>query len=257
MNEKGLVANLLYLAESQYPKPNKSDKRLPLGVAMWAQYVLDNFATVKEALNNLEKENFYIVPVNTPDGEPGTVHLAISDSLGDSAILEYLNGKLVIHSNRQYQVMTNSPSFDQQLAISSYWQKIGGMNMLPGTNSAADRFTRASYYIQIAPKSADINTALASVFSIIRNTSTPMGVSDPKKPNIAPTRWRTVSDQKNQRYYFESSTSPNIFWVDLADIKFDAGESVKKLNLGKNIIYSSNVAEKFQKSESLKFLQSP
>src|SRR4051812_31150169 len=30
MNEKGLVANLLYLAESKYPQPSASDKRLPM-----------------------------------------------------------------------------------------------------------------------------------------------------------------------------------------------------------------------------------
>jgi penicillin V acylase-like amidase (Ntn superfamily) len=35
MNEKGVVANLLYLAESEYVKPSRDDKRLPLSFSVW------------------------------------------------------------------------------------------------------------------------------------------------------------------------------------------------------------------------------
>ena len=142
MNEKGLVANLLYLSESEYVKPSPGDRRKSLSVSVWTQYVLDNYATVAEAVSDLQKEPLYVVSVMSPDGHAGTVHLAISDSTGDSAIFEYLGGKLVIHHGRQYQVMTNSPVYDQQLALTRYWEQIGGTTMLPGTNRAADRFVR-------------------------------------------------------------------------------------------------------------------
>ncbi|OZB74156.1 MAG: choloylglycine hydrolase, partial [Halothiobacillus sp. 13-55-115] len=39
MNEKGLVANLLWLAGSDYPKPDKLEHTL--SIAAWAQYFLD------------------------------------------------------------------------------------------------------------------------------------------------------------------------------------------------------------------------
>ena len=257
MNEKGLVANLLYLAESEYPKPSEHKKSKALGIAVWAQYVLDNFATVKEAVEELKKENFYVVPVTTPDGEAGTVHLAISDASGDSAIFEYIKNKLVIHHGRHYQVMTNSPNYDQQLALDAYWQQIGGAVMLPGTVRAADRFARASYYIKIAPQTADNQEATASVFSVIRNVSAPMGVAVVGKPNIAQTLWRTVSDQKNRRYYFESTRSPSIFWINLDELNFTAVQGVKKLTLDKNTLYSLNASDKFKNSENIKFLNSP
>ena len=51
MNEKGLVANILYLAESDYGKPDGS--KPPLSISLWGQYALDNFATVAEALDAL------------------------------------------------------------------------------------------------------------------------------------------------------------------------------------------------------------
>lgn len=42
MNEKGLVANMLYLAESKYPVAKADDKRPTLPISAWAQYVLDH-----------------------------------------------------------------------------------------------------------------------------------------------------------------------------------------------------------------------
>lgn len=86
MNEKGLVANLLYLAESEYPP--LSDKRPAVVITGWTQYVLDNFATVHEAVTELQKEMFRMVSVVAPNGAEGTVHLSISDPSGDSAIFE-------------------------------------------------------------------------------------------------------------------------------------------------------------------------
>lgn len=254
MNEQGLVANLLYLAESQYPKPGPGDTRLPLSISAWAQYVLDNYATVAEAVTAIEKQPFRVVSVMTPDGHAGTVHLAISDPTGDSAIFEYVDGKLVVHHGTQYQVMTNSPSYDQQLALDAYWQQIGGTTMLPGTNRAADRFVRASFYINAVPKTANLTEAIASAFSVIRNVSVPLGISTPGQPNISSTIWRTVSDHKSRRYFFESARSPNVFWVDLADFDFTAGKPTKKLTLTGGTIYAGDASAQFQPAEPFPFL---
>jgi penicillin V acylase-like amidase (Ntn superfamily) len=79
--------------------------------------VLDHYGTVAAAVSNLREEPFYVAPTMTPDGKEGALHLAISDTTGDSAIFEHIGGKLVIHHGRQYQVMTNSPIYDQQLAL--------------------------------------------------------------------------------------------------------------------------------------------
>ncbi len=176
MNEKGLVANVLWLVESQYPKYNAS--KPGLAISIWAQYILDNFATVQEAVDTLAAEPFTLVTAGVPGEERlATLHLSISDATGDSAIVEYIEGKQVIHHSRKYQVMTNSPTFDQQLALETYWHQIGGTVMLPGTNRAADRFARASFYINAIPKSEDPVVALASVFSVIRNVSVPYGLN--------------------------------------------------------------------------------
>lgn len=254
MNEKGLVANLLYLSESKFPASSPDDKRPTLSVAAWAQYVLDSYATVAEAVEGMKKEPFRLVPVTAPSGHAGTVHLAVSDPSGDSAVFEYIAGKLTIHHGREYQVMTNSPTYDKQLPLNEYWKSIGGTVMLPGTNRASDRFARASFYINAVEQTADPRAAAAAVFSVMRNVSVPRGISTPGQPNIASTLWRTVSDQKNRVYYFEDTFSPSVVWVDLKKLDFAAGSGVRMIQLSGNSDLAGNQTAAFKPSTMFKFL---
>lgn len=255
MNEKGLVANMLWLGESQYPKFDAKGSKKGLAISLWAQYYLDNFSTVKEAVDFSRKEPFVVVSDNIPGTERfTTVHLSISDASGDNAVFEYINGKLVIHHDPSYTVMTNSPIFEEQLALNNYWKGIPGTVMLPGTNRAADRFVRASYYINAIPKTADTRTAVASVFSVIRNCSVPYGISSPTEPNISSTRWRSVSDQKNLVYYFETVFTPSTFWVDLKDFDLSAKGKVMKLDLSNYQTYHGKSNTDFKETPSFKFL---
>src|SRR6056297_2736154 len=253
MNEKGLVANLLFLVESEYPDPD-NDARPKMSIAAWTQYVLDSFATVEEAVAELRKASFCIVGVVAPNGVAGKIHLSISDPTGDSAIFECIDGKLVIHYGRQYQVMTHSPVYDQQLALNEYWKQIGRTVMLPGTNRAADRFARASFYINATTQSADSREATAAVFSVMRNVSVPRGISTPDQPNISSTIWRTVADQKNLVYFFEDTASPSLVWVDLKQIDFEANSGVRKLQLHGNPGLGGNQTDNFKASAPFVFL---
>lgn len=253
MNEKGLVANILYLAESDYGTSVAGRPHLSIGG--WAQYVLDNYATVAEAVAALEKEPFTIVAPVLPNGEPGVGHLSISDPSGDSAIFEYLGGRLKVHHGRRYNVMTNSPPFDEQLALNAYWRQIGGDVMLPGTIRASDRFVRASFYIDAIPENLAGSRAIASVFSVIRNASAPLGITTPGEPNVASTIWRTVHDQKARTLYFDSATSPTVFWMPLEKLDFTAGAAVKKLPLKAGETYSGDASGSLRPAEPFSFLK--
>lgn len=256
VNEAGLSANLLWLVESEYPKFDAGSKP-GLTIAAWAQFVLDSFGTVAEAVEALRKEPFTIVTDAVP-GETrlATLHLSMSDATGDSAIVEYIGGRQVIHHDRAYQVMTNSPVFEQQLALNAYWKQIGGTVMLPGTNRASDRFARASFYVDAIPKFEDLDRAVASVFSVIRNVSVPFGLTTPDQPNISSTRWRTVVDHARKLYFFESALTPNTFWVDLKQVDFSLAGGVRKLDLGKDQtrIYSGNATARFVPASPFPFL---
>ncbi|NIG54129.1 linear amide C-N hydrolase [Chitinophaga sp. Cy-1792] len=253
MNEKGLVANLLWLGESQYPKWDH--KKPGLSLAAWTQYVLDNFATVKEVVAAMKKEDFTIVTDQVPGQDRlTTVHLSVSDPSGDNAVFEYINEKLIIHESPDYTVMTNSPTFDQQLALNEYWKGIGGTTFLPGTNRASDRFVRASFYIDAIPKTADLKLATASVFSVVRNCSVPYGITTPGQPNISSTRWRSVADQKNLIYFFETALTPNTFWVDFKSLDLKENAPVKMLSLTKGETYAGNAAKDFVAANPFVFM---
>ncbi len=254
MNEKGLVANLLYLPESKYEPARPDDKRPTLPNSAWVQYVLDNYATTAEAVEGLRKQDFRLVPIKAPTGEDGTVHMSVSDASGDSAIFEYIDGKLTIHHGRQYQVMTNSPPYDQQLSLANYWKEIGGSTMLPGTNRAADRFARLSYYVNEAKQSADPREAVATVFSLMRNVSVPIGIKIPGRPNIADTLWLTVADQKNKVYYYQSTNSPSIVWADFRKIDFSEGSGARRLQLDGNPDVGGNQTANFKPATLFKFI---
>ena len=258
INEKGLVVNILYLAESDY---GSVGEKPPMCISMWGQYVLDNYATVAEAVRDLEKEPFRLVAPVLPNGSPATGHLSMTDASGDSAIFEYINGKLVIHHGPQFVVMTNSPEYSQQLAINRYWQGVGGIAFLPGTSRASDRFARAWFGINAVPRAADPNyikavpgqelalQGVASVMSVIRSVSVPLGVSTPGQPNIASTIWRSVSDSHHLVYYYDSAMTPNTFWVDLEKLDFSEGASVKRLLLAGGKVYSGETSKYFQAAQ--------
>lgn len=92
------------------------------------------------------------------------------------------------------------------------------------------------------------------MFSLIRSISVPLGISDPEKPNIASTLWRTVASTKARRYYFEAAFSPTIFWVDMAKLKLEPGSDPTKLDLSGNPIFAGEVSTKFVATEPFKFL---
>lgn len=253
LNEEGLMVNMLYLGEADF---GKRDAAKPgISWSAYAQYLLDNFATVAEAVEGSKDDHIQVVSSPLPGSvsKPPTLHWSLSDKTGDSAIFEHLDGKLVIHHDKKYRVMTNSPTFEQQIALNAYWATVGGDAMLPGTRRASDRFVRASYYVEQLPNPKDSRQAIANVMSIMRNVSVPFGATDPTKPNIAPTIWRTVADHVSKVYYFESTLSPFILWVDLSSIDFQAGKPVQKLELVGNYNLSGNVNAHLKNAEPFAF----
>lgn len=255
MNEAGLVANLLYLGEADFGQA-PSDNRPRLSFAGWVQYVLTSFATVDEVVAAFTDPSIFIVPIDfgpTRSAKP-TVHMSVSDASGDSAIIEYLDGKPVIHHGRQYQVMTNSPTYDEQLQLNGAWQGQDLTKNLPGSIQSKDRFVRASYYLSKLPQTTDEREAVAGVLSVIRNVSVPWGVGDAQHPNLSPTYWRSVADSTSRMYYFESTLSPNIVWVNLNHLNFDPGSGVRAVAVEDNYSLIGNINADLVPAEPISFL---
>ncbi len=252
VNEKGLVANMLWLDPSDY---GKRDESLPgLSLALWGQYILDNFETVADVVKAIESSSFQVVsqaiPVTVPGAgttiSPAVLHLALTDKSGDSAIVEYIGGKPVVNHNRNYTIMTNQPSFDKQQENLKQYQGFGGNKPLPGTTDPADRFVRAAYYMKLSATPKDYREALAGLVSVARAASQPFRVSgDPKHPYAGATIWTSIADSTNGSYYLSMATSPFIVWASFSDFAIEPGAPAMKLDLRNNPDYHGNSAKQF------------
>ncbi|WP_234980925.1 linear amide C-N hydrolase [Agromyces cerinus] len=257
INEVGLAGHVLWLSESVYGAVDES--RPALSQAVWLQYFLDNFETVAESVSWMESTAVQVVQLADPaSGEVPAIHLALDDAHGDSAVIEYIDGAVEIHHGPEYRVLTNSPKYDEQLALLEQIDAWGGDKPLPGTTAAPDRFARAAYYVDRLPPPVTQLEAIASMLSVIRNAAQPFRIPDPGKPDASQTIWQVVADLTTKRYVFESTTRPNIVWVDLEDFDFSAGSPELVLDLGSKLAVeggiAGNVSARFEEGRSLRFL---
>jgi penicillin V acylase-like amidase (Ntn superfamily) len=101
--------------------------------------------------------------------------------------------------------------------------------------------------------------AVAAVFSVVRNASTPYGITTSDEPNISTSRWRTVVAHKAMRYFFESALSPNTFWVDLKNLGFTEDAPTRQLNLGEGekTVYAGDAGSSFMQAPPFRFMAVP
>ena len=252
VNVAGLAANLLYLSSSVYPR---RDAAIPgMCISALTQYVLDSFATVAEAVAVLNDAPFQVTTTTVPGGESGTAHLSLSDRSGDSAIIEFLDGAVVIHHDPSYTVMTNDPPYAHQLALCAYFDEVGDGAFLPGTERPSDRFVRASHYLGRSAPTSDLATGVAEVFSITRNVSVPMVAPRSDEPNVAPTNWRTAIDHRELTYYFESTSQPNVFWVEVPNLDLAEGAPILRLKAEDGPFRNGDTSSLFEPAGAFAYL---
>lgn len=256
VNEAGLAGHLLWLAESDYGTYDPD--RPALGMSVWLQYMLDNFATVAEAVAWQTSNDVQVVSMVDPIYKRHiTLHMALEDATGDSAIVEYIGGKMVIHHGPEYRVITNSPSYDEQLQNVKRYEGFGGNLPLPGSTEADARFVRAAFYLDRLPQPADEAEAFAAMMSVMRNVAQPFGTPDPQRPNISTTVWRTATNLTTRRYLFESCYQPNMVWVDLDRVDFAAGAPSRRLAVTGAAWLAGDVTDKFDVRPTLQFIPIP
>lgn len=245
VNERGLAAHLLFFKPSEF---GARDPSVPgLSAALWVQYVLDNAASVVEALGLLEQVQLVLLAAR---GVETTVHLAIEDASGDSAVIEFVQGRRTVYHGREHRVMTNDPAYDEHLRIVAEFDFSNPSSemALPGNVNPRDRFARASYYCQLLPEPRTLREAVAGVLAIARNASVPFGAPY-RDFGIYNTEYRTVVDVTNGRYFFELTSAPNVIWADLARFDLGPGAATHVLDPD-DIDLSGDVSDQFRPSPS-------
>jgi choloylglycine hydrolase len=228
MNEEGLAVHINALHVADYGERNHN---VPgLSVLMWAQYYLDNFKTVDEAVKATASNAFQIVTFRDPiSGRAANGHLGIEDATGDSAIVEYVNGQLHIYHDRANTAMTNDPVYSEQLTNLKQYHGFGGSKPLPGTSKPEDRFVRASYYAAYMPEYEDVGDELSAIFGILQNVAHPAGKISEDDPTGSKTMWSSVCDLTNHTYYFMNMKGLKLMHLSLN--QFDLREGSKPMRL--------------------------
>ena len=110
MNEAGLVGGLLNAPNTaQYQTPTQAQSSNSIGPQQLLLYALTNFATIQEVKEALPKMFVNSAPLKEWGGV-AKARMTLHDSQGQSLVVEYLEGKLVMTDNT-IGTMTNDPAF--------------------------------------------------------------------------------------------------------------------------------------------------
>jgi penicillin V acylase-like amidase (Ntn superfamily) len=229
MNEKGLVVELMWLSESEYPAP---DNRPGLSVLQWIQYQLDNSSTVDEVIATDRKVR--IVSTGTPQ------HYLVGDNKGNVATIEYLNGKMVVHkgSNLPYPVLAND-------TYSSSIKNASASSSKGFQANSGDRFARACALVQEYKKADTKKPMVDYSFDILNNVS---------QSNF--TKWSIVYDITNRKIFFKTSANTEIKSLDASAFDYSCSSNALAFNMNQNAsgninklftVYSNDVNRKMLK----------
>ncbi len=232
MNEAGLVLESMGLFRNtpnrKYPDP---DARVSILVQQWRQYQLDNFASVKEVI-----ESDAYLRIRPKKGIHS--HFIISDKEGNCATIEFLDGKMVCHTNDTlpHRVLTNN-TYD----VSTGYLKI---NKIPEPDrfKSIERFIAASKMVQnYKPEAAESPVDYA--FNILKSVSWSANREWKGTPYTVNTRWSIVYDQNNLCIYFLTHSNQRIRKVQLKSFDFSCATPVEIYDITSNV--SGDVSKKF------------
>lgn len=245
MNEKGLACHSQFYSDGSQIQQDNLDKPI-LESRAWVSYILDNFSTVAEAVQAI-KENVRLVAVKLPIFYPTNAkHIAIEDLSSDAAIIEIDNGKVNIYHDRNNCVMTNPPSYLEQVVNANKYKNVKDISNVPsGIVYSTDRFARASCLLRAMPKPDNKYQAQGFAMSVLYGLACPASLldnADAQKEILdvygkydknlqdrkgGATYWMILSDLSHQEFHFKSLFSASEVWVNLRELDFSAGQPVR------------------------------
>lgn len=207
MNDQGLTLSTMSLGATQVPAP---DERPPLDSGEWMQYLLDTCQTVEDVIASDARVRIFTVD-----------HYLVADRFGGVAVIEFLDGDMVVHDGDDLPttVLTNSPYAESATAWLTF-RDLGRYTWLGGSLArfclAADRI--AAY--QPTRREA----AIAYVFDtldVIRGQDFSEHTS----------QWNLVFDTSALRAYFRTFDHREIKNVDLNAFNLRCENPVQMLDI--------------------------
>jgi choloylglycine hydrolase len=237
---------------TEYQTVTSGDKNY-VSVLNLGKFVLGMFDNVKDLRAELPKYKVWFDPSEVSGlPTPPWLHFVFTDRTGDSIIVEFVKGQMVISDNVA-QVLTNAPTYDWHvLNLRNYISLAkdgkasvpyrggdvtalgqgGGLLGLPADYQPSSRFVRAAYLRHLATTPANANEASQLAVHVLNNVDIPVGVvssTEGGKTTSDYTQWVMIKDLTNNRVMIANAKNrANYITLDLKQI-FSAKESFSKL----------------------------
>jgi hypothetical protein len=222
MNEAGLVVEQMWLDETVYPEP---DHRPALQELQWIQYQLDNCASVREviatdSLVRISRTSF------------ATIHYLVADRQGNTAVIEFLDGKMQYRTGTDLPVpsLANSPYEDSY----RYYCRLEGHAGETGqefTDNSLERFCSAAGSVEAYDPAIHADPVQYS-FNVLEQVS-----------QEGFTRWSMVYDIPAGKIWYRTQENTRLRSIEMDDFDFSCNpEHSLALNIDTG---SGGVAEQF------------
>lgn len=195
INSKGLFVTGLMLRGSEY---SPIDFRPIISPSQWKQYILDNCATVEQAITVQSQIRIFYKSGRFP------THFFLADKSGRCAVIEFVEGKMICHSGAAMRVniLTNSTYVNSVEYLKEH-EGFGGSRLVSNSSSSLDRFVRAANMVKsYNPQSP--GSMVNYGFKVLDNVA-----------QGEYTAWRIIYDVNEMRIYFITLFNPKIQYIDL------------------------------------------
>jgi penicillin V acylase-like amidase (Ntn superfamily) len=209
MNEAGLVIEIMWLEQAEYPHP---DSRRGLSDLQWVQYQLDNCATVDDVIAS-DDEVRITVRGSTP------LHFLVCDRTGSVAAIEFLEGDMFVYTGRDLPVsaLTNN-TYAYSLRL---FEEYGGdetVEPFASANNSLKRFVWAGNGVK-GWNSRGEDNPVEYAFWIL------------EKVSVGSTMFRIVYDVGNNRIYYRCKSNPAVRYIEFDDFDYSCDKPVKIIDV--------------------------
>ena len=248
-NEAGVALSGNFLPGfTEYQTVTPQDKNY-VSVVNFGSFILGMFGSVKELRAEIPKYKVWYDAGEVKGlPTPPWLHLVLTDRSGDSIIVEFVKGQMMIHDNIA-GVLTNAPTYDWHLnnvrnylsltstATSSVMVgktnvtelgQGGGLVGLPADYTPPSRFVRQTYLKNFAYQPKSSGDAIQLAGHLLNNVDIPQGVArstDGKQVFSDYTQWVNLKDLKNNRMRIANyANRTNFIEINLNEV-FKSGKS--------------------------------
>ena len=251
MNEKGLVGGLLNAPfTAEYQNVSQADSANSISSSQMLLFALTNFATVDEVKAGFKKMFVNRSTVAAYKNQTAPMRVPLHDAQGNSIVIEYIKGELVITDNPTH-VCTNDPVISEQFNNIGQYTNLtnikqnpmvingttyqspssgNGMRGLPGDYLSPSRFIRALFLSKSVPTSYTTERMVNAAWHITGSFDIPPGAITLSADNpygggvdgIEISEWIIVADSKNLIYNIKMFETTNVYAFDLKKIDMNA-----------------------------------